>query len=87
MALFAYFTTDLKPLLTFTLKVTNLNLKGADMKEFEVELSATTYRTFYVTAESAEQAEELVWEVLDNDEEISGAWKDNAKLESVEPCQ
>jgi hypothetical protein len=54
------------------------------MKEFEVELSATTYRTFTITAESAEQAEELAWEALDNDEEISGAWKDSAKLESVE---
>ena len=57
------------------------------MKEFEVELSATTYRTFYITAESAEQAEEMAWEVLDEDEEISGVWKDSAKLESVEPCQ
>ena len=57
------------------------------MKEFEVEISATTYRTFYVTAESAEQAEELAWDALDEDEEISGAWKDSAKLESVEQCQ
>jgi hypothetical protein len=57
------------------------------MKEFEVELSATTYRTFYVTAESAEQAEEMAWDGLDEDEGISGAWKDNAKLESVEQCQ
>jgi hypothetical protein len=65
----------------------NLTLKGTAMKEYEVELSATTYRTFYITAESAEQAEELAWEVLDEDEEISGAWKDSAKIESVEPCQ
>lgn len=57
------------------------------MKEFEIELSATTCRTFYVTAESAEQAEELVWDALDEDEEISGAWKDSAKIESVEQCQ
>jgi len=76
---------QLKLPLTFILTVTNLNLKGTDMKEFEVELSATTYRTFYITAESAEQAEELAWDALDDDEEISGAWKDNAKLESVEP--
>ena len=78
---------QLKLPLTFILTVTNLNLKGTDMKEFEVELSATTYRTFYITAESAEQAEELAWDALDEDEEISGAWKDNAKLESVELCQ
>jgi len=57
------------------------------MKEFEVEISATTYRTFTITAESAEQAEEMAWNALDEDEEISGAWKDNAKLESVEQCQ
>ena len=57
------------------------------MKEFEIELSATTYRTFTITAESAEQAEELAWDALDEDEEISGAWKDSAKLESVEECQ
>ena len=64
-----------------------MNLKETDMKEFEIELSAKTYRTFTITAESAEQAEELAWDALDNDEEISGAWKDSAKLESVEECQ
>jgi len=57
------------------------------MKEFEVELSATTYRTFTVTAESAEQAEEMAWDELFEDEEISEAWKDNAYITSVELCQ
>jgi hypothetical protein len=33
------------------------------MKEFEVELKATTYRTFY----------------------ISGTWKDEARVSSIEP--
>lgn len=55
------------------------------MKEFEVELKATTYRTFYVTAESREEAEELAFYALDNDEEISGAWKDEATVSSIEP--
>ena len=61
------------------------------MKEFEVEMSATTYRTFTITAESLEEAEELAFEALDNDEEISGAWKDEARIvetkEITEPCQ
>jgi len=57
------------------------------MKEFEVKLCATTYRTFYVTAESAEQAEEMAWDELFEDEEISEAWKDNAYITSVELCQ
>ena len=48
------------------------------MKEFEVELKATTYRTFYVSAENKEEAEELAFYALDNDEEISGTWKDEA---------
>ena len=64
-----------------------MNLKETAMKEFEIEMSATTYRTFTITAESLEQAEELAWDALDEDEEISGAWKDSAKLESVEQCQ
>ena len=55
------------------------------MKEFEVELKATTYRTFYVTAESKEEAEELAFDALDNDEEISGTWKDEASINFVEP--
>ena len=50
------------------------------MKEFEIEMSATTYRTFTVTAESLEEAEELAFYALDNDEEISDAWKDEARI-------
>ena len=55
------------------------------MKEYEVELKATTYRTFYVTAESKEEAEELAFDALDNDEEISGTWKDGAMVSFIEP--
>jgi len=54
------------------------------MKEFEVELKATTYRTFYVTAESKKEAEELAFNALDNDEEISGTWKDEATVNFIE---
>lgn len=55
------------------------------MKEFEVELKATTYRTFYVAAESKEEAEEMAFDALDNDEEISGTWKDEARVSFIEP--
>ena len=54
------------------------------MKTFEIEMSATTYRTFTIKAESLEDAEELAFYALDNDKEVSNAWKDNAKIESSE---
>ena len=57
------------------------------MKTFEIEMSATTYRTFTIKAESLEDAEELAFYALDNDEEVNSAWKDNAKIESSELCQ
>ena len=47
------------------------------MKEFEVELKATTYRTFYVSAENKEEAEELAFYALDNDK-CDCSWKDEA---------
>lgn len=47
---------------------------------YEIEMSATTYRTFTVTANSVEEAEELAFHALDNDPEISGTWKDEARI-------
>ena len=47
---------------------------------YEIEMSATTHRTFTVTANSVEQAEELAFHALDNDQEISGTWKDEARI-------
>ena len=47
---------------------------------YEIEMSATTHRTFTVTANSVEEAEELAFHALDNDQEISGTWKDEARI-------
>lgn len=49
---------------------------------YEIEMSATTHRTFTVTANSVEEAEELAFHALDNDPEISGTWKDQARIVS-----
>jgi len=49
---------------------------------YEIEMSATTYRTFTVTANNVEEAEELAFHALDNDPEISGTWKDEARIVS-----
>jgi hypothetical protein len=50
-------------------------------KQFEIELKSTTFRTFYVNADSMQdaigQAENQAWE----DEEISRAWCDNMEVE------
>ena len=49
---------------------------------YEIEMSATTHRTFTVTANSVEEAEELAFHALDHDPEISGTWKDEARIVS-----
>lgn len=54
-------------------------------KTFEVEISSTTYRTFQVEAESAEEAQELALSEMDGDWEISKAWKQNAEVSFCEP--
>ena len=49
-------------------------------KQYEIELKSTTYRTFYVNAESMDdainKAEDQAWD----DEEISRAWCDNMEV-------
>jgi hypothetical protein len=54
-------------------------------KTFEVEIASTTYRTFQVEAESAEEAQELALSEMDGDWEISKAWKQNAEVSFCEP--
>ena len=49
-------------------------------QSYKIEMSATTYRTFTVTANSVDEAEELAFHALDNDPEISGTWKDEARI-------
>ena len=53
-------------------------------KKYEVEIMGTTYRTYYITAESQEKAEEMAFEAVDEDWEISKAWKRNAEVSYIE---
>jgi hypothetical protein len=50
-------------------------------KWYEVEIKGTTYRTYDIKAESKEKAEELAFKAVDEDWEISKAWKQSAELE------
>ena len=54
------------------------------MKKYQIEISATTSNTYYITAESYEKAEEMAFEAVDEDWEISKAWKQNAELSFCE---
>ena len=54
-------------------------------KTYEVEIASTTYRTYYVDAESPKEAQNRAFEELDADWEISKAWKQNAEVVFCEP--
>tara|TARA_B100000214_G_C23591038_1_gene456350 strand:+ start:101 stop:310 length:210 start_codon:yes stop_codon:yes gene_type:complete len=54
------------------------------MKKFEVEIVGTTARTYFITAESAEKAEEIAWDEMEADWEIPSAWKQNSELSFIE---
>ena len=53
-------------------------------KWYEVEIKGTTYRTYDIKAESKEKAEEMALDAVDEDWEISKAWKQSAEVESCE---
>jgi len=53
-------------------------------KWYQVEIMGTTYRTYDIKAESKEKAEELALDAVDEDWEISKAWKRNAEVSYVE---
>jgi hypothetical protein len=52
--------------------------------EFVVEFESSTYRNYTVTAKTADEAEELAEVALAADEEVSKAWKENAKVMDIE---
>ena len=54
------------------------------MKTYEVEIMGTTYRTYFIDAESADDAIDRAFEEVDADWEISKAWKQNAEISYVE---
>ena len=53
-------------------------------KKYEVEITGTTTRTYYITAESEDKAEDLALAEVDADWEISKAWKQNSELSYIE---
>jgi hypothetical protein len=54
------------------------------MKTFEIEIASTTYRTYFIDAESQDDAETRVFQEVDADWEISKAWKQNAEVSFIE---
>ena len=54
------------------------------MKTYEVEIMGTTYRTYFIDAESADDAVDRAMDEVDADCEIPSVWKLNAELSFVE---
>ena len=54
------------------------------MKTYEVEIMGTTYRTYYIDAESEDDAIDRAFDEVDADWEINKAWKQNAELSFCE---
>jgi hypothetical protein len=53
-------------------------------KKYEIEIIGSTCRMYYITAESAEKAEELAFRAVDEDFEISSTWKASAEISYIE---
>ena len=54
------------------------------MKTFEIDIASTTYRTYFVDAESQDEAETKAFQEVDADWEISKAWRQNAEITHIE---
>ena len=54
------------------------------MKKYEVEIMGTTYRTYYIDAESEDDAIDRAFEEVEADWEINKVWKHNAELSFCE---
>tara|TARA_R100001163_G_C4910534_1_gene95060 strand:- start:68 stop:274 length:207 start_codon:yes stop_codon:yes gene_type:complete len=57
------------------------------MKKYEVEIVGTTARTYFITAESSEKAEDIAFSEMEADWEISSAWKQNSELSYIEEME
>lgn len=53
------------------------------MKTYEIEIASTTYRTYYIDADSQDEAEMRAFQEVDADWEISKAWRQNAEITHV----
>jgi len=54
------------------------------MKTYEVEFTSSTFRTYYVDAESEHEANEIALKALEEDFEVSPAWVENAEINYIE---
>jgi hypothetical protein len=50
-------------------------------KQYEIELKSTTYRTFYVQADSMDDAIGVARQQAWDDDDISSAWCDDMEVE------
>ena len=53
--------------------------------KYEIEIASKTYRVYEVEADSATKAQEIAFDEMYADWEISKAWKQNAEIESCNP--
>ena len=52
-------------------------------QEYEVEFRSSTWRTYVVYAKSQHEAEELAYDELHHDCEVSKAWANNADVSMI----
>jgi hypothetical protein len=56
-------------------------------KKYEVEIVGATARTYFITAESAEKAQDIAFSEMEADWEIPSAWKQNSELSYIEEVE
>ena len=54
------------------------------IKKYEIEIASTTYRTYFIDAESEDDAVNRAFDEVDADWQISKVWKRNAELSFCE---
>ena len=55
------------------------------MNTYEIEMSSTTYRTYFIDSESIDNAISKAFDEMEADQEISKSWKQNAEVVFCEP--
>ncbi|MAH48495.1 hypothetical protein CMI37_21900 [Candidatus Pacearchaeota archaeon] len=55
----------------------------SDKHEYEVEFRSTTWREYIVWAKSQEEAQELAYDELHHDCDVSKAWGNNADVSRI----
>jgi hypothetical protein len=53
-------------------------------KKYEVEIMGTTYRTYFIDAESEDKAIDIAFDEMESDWEIPPIWKASAELSFCE---